>query len=498
MRVGIADLGSNTARLVVFTYEPGSWFQITDGIREPIRLGQGLWKRGELSEAAIDRASAAIELFSDYAQAAPLDEIEFLGTSAIREAGNGERILRQAAELGHEVRIVTGEEEAALSVLAVANGFAFDDAWVMDLGGGSSQISRMTSRRYESGRAYPLGTVRLTESFLASDPPTRDEVAALESRVAGELEEVASTIDGSLPLVAIGGTVRNLARMHQKQNGYPLAMLHGYRLTREALDEVTERLLATPLAERRKISGINPDRADIVVAGALVYRWLVRRTGLDEIHISGHGVREGAFYRRFVPGPHLIENVRDFSIVNRANRYSVPPEHVEQVRFLALRLFDELEPLHDLTDFDRELLDAAATLHDIGTSLDYYRHHKHGAYLVNISPLNGFDHRELALISSLVRFHRRGSPKFGEFSVLMEPADEKRLWQLVTCLRMAESLERARSARVADLKLEIDVDRVLLSVEASESPTLELWEAQKHAELFAQAFGRRLELASNH
>ncbi len=496
MRLGIADLGSNTARLVVFTYEPGRWFQITDGIREPIRLGEGLWKQGGLSRASIDRASAALELFFDYARAAELDDLSILGTSAIREASNGEELMLRVERLGYRLDVISGEEEAALGVAAVANGFDFDDAWVMDLGGGSSQLSRMVDRRYESGAAYPLGTVRLTETFLASDPPTSAEIDSLEEHVARELGGVVEAFDDSVPLVAIGGSIRNLTRIVQKASGYPLPLLHGYRLSREALEEVTDRLLAVSLATRRQLPGINPDRADIIVAGALEFRWLVRRSGLDHIVISGHGVREGAFYRHFLPEPHLLDNVRRFSVENRANRYALPAEHVDHVKFLAGRIFDELAPLHGLTAVDRELLDAAATLHDIGTTLDYYRHHKHGAYLVNISPLNGFDHRELALISALVRFHRRGNPRFGEFEVLMAPDDSLRLLQLTTCLRLAESLERARSARVIDFQVEADSDRVWLSVEAREQPTLELWEAEKHSELFEQAFGRELVLSS--
>lgn len=497
MRLGIADLGSNTARLVVFTYEPGRWFQITDGIREPIRLGTGLWSSGRLSGAAIDRATAALELFADYAQAVSLDRLEILGTSAIREAANSDQLLRRVEPRGHRLDAISGEEEAALSVRAVANGFDFESAWVMDLGGGSSQISQMKDRRYEFGTAFPLGAVRLTEAFLGSDPPAPPEVKALEDHLERELRTVADMLDGSLPLVAIGGTVRNLARIAQKSQGYPLPLLHGYRLTREALEDATSRLLSSTLSERSQMAGIKPDRADIIVAGAVVFRWLVRRSGLDHIEISGHGVREGAFYRHFLPSPHLLDDVRKFSIANRVNRYGLPEAHTDHVRFLAGRLFEELAPLHKLSNEDRQLIDAAASLHDIGTTLDYYRHHKHGAYLINISPLNGFSHREQAMISSLVRFHRRGTPKFGEFEVLMRPGDTRRLLQLATCLRLAESLERARTTRVADFEVGIDSTQVSISVQSREAPTLELWESEKHAALFEQAFDRGLQLSWN-
>ena len=493
-RLGIADLGSNTARLIVFSYEPGRWFRITDGIREPIRLGEGQAESPSLSSGAIERALAAIELFVDYARITELDQLELLGTSAIRDAANRDELLSRVDPLGHRIRVLSGEEEAALGVAAVANGFRFDDAWVIDLGGGSAQVSRMRDRRYDFGTAHPLGTLRLTEEFLKSDPPKMGQIRALEERVEEELGELADRLDGTLPLVGIGGTIRNLARVSQKASGYPLPVLHGYRLTREALENVTTRLLGMKVAKRRRVSGLNPDRADILPAGALVFRWLMRRSGLDHLVISGHGVREGAFYNRFLPAPHVLDDVREFSIQNRAERHPLPAGHADHVRFLANRLFDELAPLHHLSAADRELLDAAAALHDIGTTLDYYRHHKHGAYLLTISPLNGFNHRELALVSLLVRYHRRGNPRLGNYAALAEPGDRRRLLQLSTFLRLAESLERARAGRILDLRAVVKKKKVRVTLLASEPPAIELWETRKHAALFQRAFDRKLEV----
>lgn len=496
LRHGIADLGSNTARLIVYTYEPGKWFRITDGIRETVRLGEGLGRNGELRPEAVARARAAIELFIDYARATDLDDLEVLGTSALRDAANRDSILSQLGTAGHPMRVIDGETEAALGVLAVANGFGFPDAWVLDVGGGSGQLSRMRDRHYAGGRAYPIGSVRLSEAFLRSDPPKKKEVGRLEQFVAEELREVCAEWDGSLPLVGIGGTVRNLARMAQRRNRYPLAMLHGYRLMATDLEEITDELLRKPLAKRARISGLNPERADVIVAGALVFRWLLRRTGIESIRISGHGVREGAFYRTFLPAPHLLDDVRSFSVANRARQHPQPVGHIQQVRKLAGQLFDGLLPLHGLTAMDRDLLDHAAVLHDAGTDLDYYKHHRHGEYILTSSPLNGFSHRDLVLLAMLVRYHRKGNPRFGSYSRLMEKGDLKRLRQLSACLRLAESLERSRAGRVTAVRTRTASRRVILELVSSEEPVVELWEARKHAPLFRTAFGRGLELVA--
>jgi exopolyphosphatase/guanosine-5'-triphosphate,3'-diphosphate pyrophosphatase len=492
--LGVADLGSNTARLVVFAYEPGRWFRITDGVREAVRLGAGLAASGRLTRGALTRALAAVELFSDYAGATGLDRLELLGTSALRDAENRDDFVAAVARLGHEVRVLSGEEEAALGVLAVANGFAFEDAWVMDLGGGSAQLSLMRRRRYREGTDHPLGAVRLTEAFLRSDPPRAAEVRALEKAVGEELGGFVRRLDGSLPLVAMGGTIRNLARIAQKQQGYPLDLLHGYQLTRPALEEATAELLAHRLPARAEVPGLNADRADIIVAGALVFRWVLRRSRVESIVVSGHGVREGAFFRSFLEPPHLLPDVRGFSVRNRARLFPAPAAHVLHVRELAGRLFDELARLHRLGSVERELLDAAAVLHDSGAVLDYFRHDVHGAYLMTAAPLDGFSHRELALLALLVRYHRRGRPRLGAFKPLCRSGDRRRLLQLAVCLRLAESLERSRAGRVRGLAIAVRGGRVVVGLEAEEEPTIELWEASKHAAVFREAFGRRLVL----
>ena len=407
-RAGIVDLGSNTARLVVYEFEPEKWFRLIDEIREPIRLGLGLDPTHGLDDAALDRATEALTLYADYAEATGLDSLEVIATSAVRDAENQKELLKRARKLGLRVAVLSGEAEARLGVHAVANGFDDQDAWVVDVGGGSAQVSRMQARRPTECTSFPLGGVRLSEAFLESDPPRDSEIEALEQEVAERLGKLPRHIRKSeAPIVAMGGTVRNLARAIQRRDRYRLEMLHGYRLTLEDLEELTERLLSMRRAKRARLPGIHPDRADAAVAGALTFRWLLRETEREELIISGQGVREGAFYRNLFPTPHLIPDLRRFSVQNLFERYPQPRRHTQRVRKLAAMLFDGLQPLHGLGSREKELLDAAATLHDIGKAVNYYAHDLHGAYLVLSAPLPGYDHAEQALISILVRYIAR-------------------------------------------------------------------------------------------
>ena len=385
--IGIVDLGSNNARMVVYEFEPGQWYRLVDVIRQPVRLGEGLGATGHLTDAAIRRGAAALDLFADYAAASKLDELVTIGTSALRDAENKEGFQAVVAPLGIDIRVLSGEEEARCGVLAAANGFEMPGAWVMDLGGGSAQISRMRGRRYGGGEAYPLGAVRLTEAFLTSDPPKPSQVADLEAEVERHLGGVAEALRREpVPLIAMGGTIRNLARAIQKRRDYPLSVLHGYFLRRTELEELIEHLLTLTARRRARIPGLNSDRADVILAGALVYRWLLRRGERDGLFISGHGVREGVFFQHFLPSPHLVPGVRRFSVANLAARFGLESAHIRHVRKLAGELFAGLSGLHGLGPREEQLLDAAAMLHDVGIHVHFYRHHRHGAYVCSPPP----------------------------------------------------------------------------------------------------------------
>ncbi|REJ83255.1 MAG: Ppx/GppA family phosphatase [Acidobacteria bacterium] len=497
-RIGVIDLGSNTARLVVYECRPGRWYRLVDSIREPVRLAQGM--AGRLKPAAVERANAALELFADFARGADLDAIEVLATSAVREAENRDEVLSRMAELGLTARILPGSSEAEYGTLAVANSTQFADAWVVDMGGGSVQISRMEDRRFVDGDAYPLGALRLSEAFLGLGEEKRGATTAKQvKRVEKELEKQLGHLarrfaDEPGPLVAMGGTVRNLAKVVQRKHSYPLEILHGYRLRRGDLEALTEEILAKPPEELRQVPGLSWDRADLIAAGALVFRWLLRTSERSELVISGQGVREGAFYRLFQPAPHLVDDPRRFAVDNLFALYPQAPRHTRKVIELALLLFDELAPLHGLGAAERETLAAAAKLHDIGMTIGYYRHHRYGSQLLTAAGLPGWEHSEQAMINLLVRYHRKGTPSPSAYPGLLDASHRPRLLALTVCLRLAEHLERSRSGRIQGLRAVVKKQKVVLELRAEHEPTVEMWEANKDGPLFEEAFDRVLVL----
>lgn len=489
--LAVLDLGSGTFRLVLYGYEPGRSFQLLDELREPVALGEGL-ARGTLAPEALERGRKALRAFASFLRAVGPEEVLALATSAVRDAGNGEEILEEARRLGLPLRVLSGEEEAGLGALAVANALPLPEALVVDQGGGSAQVSLLRDRHLLWGRALPLGALRLTEAFLPSDPPAKGEVRALEREVARRLR--ALPLEPGLPLVGLGGNLRALARLHQRRRGYPLDLLHGYYLPREGVEELYEELLPLPLRARAELPGLQPDRARTLPASLAFLRALLARARAQGFWVSGVGIREGALFTRLLPRPHLLEDPRAFAVENLFLRYPFSEAHRERVKALALGLFQGLEPLHGYGAEEQRLLLEAAHLHDIGMRLGYREHHKHGAYLVLAEPLFGCTHREQALLALLVRYHRRGKPEAGAYQVLFQRGDRKRLKRLATLLRLAEMLERTRSGRVRGVEVEVG-ERVRLVLKASEDPWVERLEAEKQEGLFREAFGLGLEVA---
>ena len=262
-----------------------------------------------------------------------------------------------------------------------------------------------------------------------------------------------------------------------------------------ALDDVQ---LLSP-AERRRVPGIKPERGDLILAGAAVVQSVLEIGGFDALEATEAGLREGAFFEELLAGedPPLLDDVRAASVRNLAAQYHPDAAHTEHVARLALEIWDALAAagLHPGNEDERELLWAAALLHDVGTAVDYDDHHKHSRYLILNAGLPGFSPRETALIGQMARYHRKGSPTLGQFSALGRKGDEALLTRCAAVLRLAEQLERSRDQAVDRVEVQQDNGRVKLRLEAHEDVSIARWAAQKEQDVFKQAFGRELEVS---
>jgi exopolyphosphatase/guanosine-5'-triphosphate,3'-diphosphate pyrophosphatase len=377
---------------------------------------------------------------------------------------------------------------------------------VLDLGGGSLQLVRVADRLARESGSWPLGTVRMSERFLPPNGPAkRKQLEELCDHVAEQLAAAPWLADRAEAqkggrLVGTGGTVRNLAAAAQRAAGLPSNGVQGMVIEQDALAELIARLAALPASERASVPGIKPARADLILAGAVVVRGVLRAGGFDALETTEAGLREGVFLERLLAGedPPLFADVRRASVLNLAASYHVDFDHTDHVAALALGMFDELARLglHDGDARERELLWAACMLHDIGMSIDYDDHHKHSRYLILNGGLPGFTPVETAIIAQAARYHRKGMPVPGPMAALFGEGDAERLDRCATLLRLAEDLERSRDQLVRSTSLALCNGDVELRLIADGESAVPRWAARRERDLFARAFHRGLCVAA--
>ncbi len=523
------DLGSNSFRLVVFSAADG-WWQRTDEIYQAVRIGEGMAATGRLGEEPIERALAALDVFDHFCRAAGLLDqpaqsaapapptaltpsartdptasegaVDAVATSAIRDAENAPAFLARArARTSLPIRVLSREEESRYGYLAAVNSTTLTDGCVLDLGGGSLQLVRVRERLAREVGSWRVGAVRMTEHFLPNGGPAKPrQVQALREHVAQELASAPWLSKTGRRLVGIGGTVRSLATVAQRAEGLPTNGVQGATVTREALEEIVERLAALPTAERASVPGVKPARADLILAGAVVVEGAMRAGGFEQLEVTEAGLREGVFFERLLAGSELplFEDVRRASVENLAARYGVDRAHTRHVATLALGMFDQLARmgLHAGDERERELLWAACTLHDIGMSVAYDDHHKHSRYLILNAGLPGYSPTEVAIVAQAARYHRKGLPEPGPLAALFGEGDAARLDRCAVLLRLAEDLERSRDQLVRDTVLSARNGEVRLRLVAEGGAAVPRWAAARECELFARAFGRGLSVVA--
>jgi exopolyphosphatase/guanosine-5'-triphosphate,3'-diphosphate pyrophosphatase len=492
-RLAVIDVGSNSFRLVVFTHTD-DWWKRTDEIYETVRVGEGLEATGRLQPEPIERALETLELYAHFCRATGIQAVRPVATSAIRDAANQADILAAAhRRSGLELEVLSGAQEARYGYLAAVNSTTLTDGIVLDLGGGSMQLTRVRDRRAVEARSWPLGAVRMTERFLPGDPAKRKQIRALREHVAEQLADAPWIADGGRA-TGIGGTVRNLAAAAQLAASEPSYGVQGFRITRAALGALIEQFAGMTAAERGKVAGIKAERGDLILAGALVIEAVMDAGGFDDLEATEAGLREGVFFETLLGDPPLYGDVRVASVHNLAAQYHSDFAHINHVAALALEMWDALaeQGVHGGDPEERELLWASAMLHDIGVAVDYDDHHKHSRYLILNAGLPGYSPREAALIGQAARYHRKGTPGLGEFAKLARNGDAAMLDRLAAILRLAEQLERSRDQAVHATDVAVQDGRVELRLHASEDVTIARWAAERQGEVFRRAFGRDL------
>jgi exopolyphosphatase / guanosine-5'-triphosphate,3'-diphosphate pyrophosphatase len=406
--LGVIDIGSNTARFVVFETARSGAVRPVYETKDAPRLGLGLLPDGSLAEAAIARGVATVRRFAEVVPTLGIGRVLAVATSAVRDATNGPEFVREVERATDvRLRILSGAEEARYAYLGVASAWPLENDIVFDLGGGSMQLAEVRGGTLRNSVSLPLGVLRLSRRFLDHDPPKRREWDELRDHVRHTLASVVKAFGGrSYRLVGIGGTVRSLARAAIALREWPIGRVHGYPLYDHDIEALHELLAEMPAAKRRSVPGIGNDRADVVLAGVAVLEETIRAVHADRIVVSGTGIREGIALEAIGADlPASAEELADRSVAAASESFAFRLEHGRAVAETALALFDTLAPRFGGGASERLALRVAAGMHDAGTAVDLWNHARHSSYLIQNYPIWGLDQREVLLASMAAWLH---------------------------------------------------------------------------------------------
>jgi exopolyphosphatase / guanosine-5'-triphosphate,3'-diphosphate pyrophosphatase len=503
MRIAAIDIGTNSIHMIVVQVRPDLSFEVIDREKEMVRLGAGGLDGRSLTPTAMTAALQTLAKFKRLADSHKVDEIVATATSATREADNGGDFIAEVERnTGIQIRIISGAEEARLIHLAAGYGVDIGGtpAVVIDIGGGSVEITLGSATHLSQAQSFKLGVIRLTERFVKSDPLSERDERRLVKHINKELGSYVDAVAARKfeRVIGTSGTILSLGALAlNEEGGTNPEELRNRRVSVKTIHRIRKRLSGVDLEARLHMPGLDPRRADIAVAGSILLDTILRHLNAEKLTLCDLALREGLvldYINRNTSRIKKVErypDVRRRSIVELGERCGYWPEHAQQVARLALSLFDQTRGVHNLGDREREWLEYGSLLHDIGVHISYEKHHRHSYYLIKNGDLRGFDPAEIEIIALIARYHRQAPPKKShEGYGTLKGGQRRTVRALSAMVRLAEGLDRSHGQTVSAIDVLPRGEDYRVRLRASEDVELELWAAIRHAAPFERLLGR--------
>lgn len=500
LRVAAIDVGSNGMRCMAVEFHQSGGHEVLLQERAAVRLGHSVFSKGTIDMASMEAALDALGAFRKQLDGLHIEHVRAVATSAVREAGNRDQLLKRARkQAGVNVEVISGSEEARLVHLAISKRIPFNGgSWIlMDLGGGSVEVSVADKQGIQWTDSHPMGSVRLLEEFEAMKGETKKMQKLIMESVDAMQIPAAPKGKALQGVIATGGNIEDLARLAGARD--PETKVS--ELAVKDLRKLLEKLADMDERDRIKEYGLRPDRADVILPAGLVYEHVANVAGVERILVPHVGVKEG-----------ILQDLVDSLVVDadpRARRERLVHEgsrtlgrrfrfdeaHGMHVARLALAIFDQTQAEHGLGDADRAILQASAILHDIGRFVDDRKHHKHSYYLISQSDVPGLSEHETELAAQVGRYHRRKEPNLKhEPFARLSPADRDRVLRLSAILRVADALDSEHRQAVRTVTIQRKGNKTDLHVHGEGDLALEEWAVKNKGGLYARVFGTTVEL----
>ena len=505
-RIAAIDLGTNSFHVIIVDIYPDGSFRTVDKIKELVGLGEDVAER-RLSEEAMERGLDTMRRIKILCDRQGVEVVLAYATSAIRESVNGgDFIQRVIDETGVKILPIPGEKEAELIGYAVQHAIHLNEAPVlmMDIGGGSVEFIVGNKDRFIALDSRKIGVSRTASQFIKHDPVSSKEIKAINKYYEEELSGVKETLRKYPVTTLIGssGTMENIAAMVASSISKDTSVtLNEFEYTPEDFFLIYKKMIKMDRDDRLKVTGLDSKRVDYIVPGLILVDLVIRKFGIQKIKTSTEALREGMilnYIRKEMRELQMVGHYPDprrrsvFELLRKCDWHQHHSKHVAQ---LALKIFDATQPYHKMSENDRELLEYASLMHDIGYHISHRKHHKHALYLILNADLRGFKQDEIQVMGHVARYHRRSTPKKRHTSYDELNDDLKtKINKLSGIIRVADGLDRSHYQNVRDIRLEVFQDKMVITLFPKHDAELEIWGASRKKELFEETFNRKLEI----
>ena len=495
-KIAIIDIGSNSIRLVIVQINKDNSFRIVDEIKRSVRLGKDMTSKGELNSSRIDNAISTLAFFKRLCFIQDISEILAVATEAVRKATNQIEFLnRVKSELSIDIRVLTGIEEAYYDYFGSINSMDFSDALIMDIGGSSSELILVKNRKLKASISLPFGAINLTEKFSLQKVMNDKSEAEIKTFLTSLYKDIPWLKEvKNIPIIGIGGTIRNIGKLHKRKTNYPIDNLHNYIIPTNEVITIYDQVKVKDSFQRKKLKGLSKERADIFVGAAASLVTLIEYLNIKELHVSGSGLRDGVLYEYIFNSKIPLNDVLDFSLNNHLLNYKIDIKHPSHVWMLTKTLYNELNTIIDIPINPYKILKTAAMLHDIGILISYFDHHKHSSYMIANSKINGLTHKEQLMASYIAALHRKNEFKIDLklYQNLITKQDLDIIDKLSILLRISESLDSCLNGNIQFISCSIGLDTVTITVDAKADPLLEISAALQCCSSFEKIYNKKL------
>ena len=501
-RIGLIDLGSNTARLVIFDVFEGEYFSIVDEMKESVRLGE-MEKDGTLKSARVTQAVVTLKLFKKVCVAHKVDKIIALATAAVRSACNQKTFLNEIlAATGIKLRVLSEIEEANYVYQGIINSMEIAKGVIMEIGGGSTKLIYYNRRNILKESILPFGAVTLTEMFASGSEKPETQARNIEKYVHGKLKELTwlSEIDADAQFIGVGGSFRNLSKISRKIRKYPIDIVHNYKMSKNDFDNIYDMIKVLDLDKKMKIKGLSAVRADVFPSALAIIKAVIDYLNVETITTGGCGLREGFMFNYAIPitQEKPISDVLGYSLNMYMKALHVDFVHAEQVFNLCIQLFRQLRVLHKFPRAYVRVLRVSALLHEIGKSFKVYNYQKHSAYMILNSSLYGISHKDLVLsafVTEMISKDEVNLNDWAKYKDLLPDEEIEAGKKLAIILRLAIGLDKSKNSIVSEINCDVLGDSVIMKTETDgQDNSLEIKGALTVSTEFKRVFKKNLEI----